>query len=338
MKKFVLIGLAVAMLLVMAAGCGAKVSGDGSSAAVSASSSAANESPSADARPVKIGVSMGTTQNLFYSKMVEIIQGRCDELGVDVVVSDENYDLNKQISSLENFISMGCTAIIMVVFDDVGIADAVKAAVDKGIFVMTYDGFVEGAQGSLNLDNYLYGYQVGTMAADWVNANSELKAQEVIEAGIFDYPDIPIIIDRANGIADALAEKAPNVQIVDRQKAGVGDEGVVLGENFLQAHPNMQIICGINDTGVLGAYEVWNAEGHVGDTIGLFGADGDPKALELIGAGTCYRGTVMSGAYDALPGAVDICVAASKGESVEGNIIYDTVPVTMANVQDYLNK
>jgi ribose transport system substrate-binding protein len=201
---------------------------------------------------------------------------------------------------------------------------------------MTYDGFVEGAQGSLNLDNYVYGYQTGTMAADWVNANPELKNQQVIEAGIFDYPDIPIVIDRAKGIADALTEKAPNVKVVAQQKAGVGDEGNVQGENFLAAHPNIQIICGINDTGVLGAYEVFKAAGHIGDNIGLFGADGDPEALRLIAGGTCYRGTVMTGAYEALPKAVDVCIAAGKGEKVEGNMIYETVPITVANVKDFL--
>jgi ribose transport system substrate-binding protein len=179
---------------------------------------------------------------------------------------------------------------------------------------------------------------VGTMAADWVNANPDLKAQEVIEAGIFDYPTIPIIIDRADGIQDALSEKAPNVKVVDRQLAGVGDEGVVLGENFLQAHPNMQIICGINDTGVLGAYEVWTAEGHDGDTIGLFGADGDPKALELISQDTIYRGTVMTSAYETLRQAVDVCVAGSKGEEVDGNIIYGMDPVTIDNVKDFMEE
>ena len=286
---------------------------------------------------MKIGVSMGTTQNLFYSKMAQIIQDYCKEKGVECIISDENHDVNKQISTFENFISSGVTAIIAVVFDDKGIKDVVKKAVDNGIFVMTYDGYVEGAQGSLNLDNYKYGYQTGTMAAEWVNSHPELKNQEVIEAGIFDYPDIPLIIDRAKGIIDGL-KQAPNVKVVAQQKAGVGDEGNVQAENFLAAHPNIQIICGINDTGVLGAYEVFTAAGHVGDNIGLFGADGDPKALELIAKGTIYRGTVMSGAYDALPRAVDVCIAASKGEEVEGHIIYDTTPITIENVQEFLNE
>lgn len=253
------------------------------------------------------------------------------------MLSDEDYDLNKQISSVENFISAKCTAIILVVFDEEGIKDTVKKAVDEGIYVLTYDGYVEGAQGSLNVNNYEYGYLTGSMAADWINSNPELKAQEVIEVGIFDYPEIPVIIDRADGIEDALAEKAPNAKVVARQSAAIADEGVTLGENFMQAYPNMQIICGINDNGVVGAYEVWSAEGRVGDHVGFFGADADEKALQLISEETSYRGTVALTAETSVPAAVDVCVAASRGETVDGEIVFDMATITADNVADYMN-
>lgn len=341
MKRLVLLGLVIALVIFAAVGCTPKSSEEPaavtSESPAAETSSEASEGPSNADRPVKIGVSMGTTQNLFYSKMVQIIEDYCKQKGYEVMVTDENHDVNKQIASIENFVASGCTAIMLVAFEPGGISDAVKAAVAQGVFVMAYDGIVDGAQGSLNLDNYQYGYQTGTMAAEWVNSNPELKAQEVIEAGVFDYPDIPLIIDRANGILDAL-KQAPNIKVVAQQKAGVGDEGNVQGENFLAAYPNIQIICGINDTGCLGAYEVFSAAGHVGDNIGFFGADGDPQALKLIAEGTSYRGTVMTGAYDALPGAIDVMVAGSQGQDVNGHIIYDTIPITPANVHEFLSE
>ena len=42
------------------------------------------------------------------------------------MVTDENNDVNKQISSFENFISSGCTAIMAVAFDPDGISDMAK--------------------------------------------------------------------------------------------------------------------------------------------------------------------------------------------------------------------
>jgi ABC-type sugar transport system substrate-binding protein len=138
-----------------------------------------------------------------------------------------------------------------------------------------------------------------------------------------------------------LKEKAPNVKVVAQQKAGIGDEGNVQAENFLQANPNIQIICGINDTGCLGAYEVFTAEDHIGDNIGLFGADGDEKALQLIKEGTIYRGTVVSGAFDVFPSAVDMCVEASKGNppsKEEANIVYPCPAVNIDNVDEYITE
>jgi len=333
-----LIAIAVTALIVLVVACKSAVPAEEEAAeklAEEVTEEPAEEEPTEAVQPVKIGVSMATTQNLFFSKMVKIIEERCEELGVEVIVSDENNDLSKQISSVENFITSGCTAMIIVAFDPEGINDAVKVAVDEGIYVMTYDGKVDSAQGFCMIDNYEYGYTTGKMAADWVNNNPELKAQEVIEAGIFDYPDIHSIIDRAIGIGDALME-APNVEIVAQQKAGVGDEGVIQGENFLQAHPNMQIICGINDTGILGAYEAWSSVGNVGDNIGFFGADGDPQALKLIAQGTIVRGTTVPTILETLHQMVDTVVKASRGEDVNDEVPFSMVPVTIENVQDYL--
>lgn len=345
MKKKVFSVLLAAMMVFMAAGCGQKEAapqGGNAEEGAQAEDSTGEEAPAAseastDNSAVKIGVSMATTQSTFYAKVAQLIEDHCKELGVECMLSDEDYDLNKQISSIENFISAKCTAIILVVFDEEGIRDSVKKAVDEGIYVLTYDGYVEGAQGSLNVNNYEYGYLTGSMAADWINSSPELKEQEVIEVGIFDYPEIPVIIDRADGIEDALAEKAPNAKVVARQSAAIADEGVTLGENFMQAYPNMQIICGINDNGVVGAYEVWSAEGRVGDNIGFFGADADEKALQLISEGTSYRGTVALTAETSVPAAVDVCVAASRGETVDGEIIFDMAIITADNVADYMN-
>lgn len=343
MKKRILSVILAAAMMVMAVGCGSGGSaaadttgGDAAPAAEETADETETTAAVTDNSEVKIGVSMATTQSTFYAKVAQLIEDHCKEIGVECMLSDEDYDLNKQISSIENFISAKCTAIILVVFDEEGIKDTVKKAVDEGIYVLTYDGYVEGAQGSLNVDNYQYGYLTGTMAADWINSNPDLKDQEEIQVGIFDYPEIPVIIDRADGIEDALKEKAPNAKVVARQSAAIADEGVTLGENFMQAYPDMQIICGINDNGVVGAYEVWSAEGRVGDNIGFFGADADEKALELISQGTSYRGTVALTAETSVPAAVDVCVAASKGEEVDGNIVFDMAVITADNVADYL--
>ena len=291
---------------------------------------------SAEDKKLKFGVAMATTRSTFYAKMANIIQDYCKEIGVDCTIADPDYDLEKQIAAVENFIASGCNAIMVVAFDPQGINDICQEAVDRGILVVVYDGEIECAQTSLVVKQYDYGFSTGTMAADWILSNETLKNQERIECGIFDYPTIPAIIDRANGIKEAIAERCPNVVFVDQQSAALTEDGVTLGENFLQAHPNMQMICAINDNALLGAYQVWNAAGHVGDDIGFFGADADTEALQLIAEGTSYRGTVSLTAETSFPEMIDACVEYVNGKEIPEEIFFGMAMVTPENVADYL--
>ena len=331
MKRMLFVAVAVILSVAMVLGCAgpAVAAGEG----VEASRSAGGEE---NDKQIKLGVSMPTLQSTYNAKMAKIINEYCAELGINVTITDEDYDLSKQVESIENFIAAQCDAIIIVVMDAEGVTDVAQEAINAGIYVMAYDGFIEGAHGSLNVNQYDYGYTTGTLAADWINSNEDMVAQDVIEVGLFDWPQIPIIIDRAEGIIDALTEKCPNVEIVERQAASMADQGVTLGENYLQAHPNMQVIAAINDSAAVGAYEVWAAAGHVGDDIGFFGADADEKALELIAEDTSYRGTVALTAEKSLKQMIDICVSWSKGEEVESVILYGMEAITIDNVQDYI--
>ncbi len=334
MKKFLALVLALSLVFALCA-CGSSApKAEAPAAEAPAAEAPAPAAP--EAKPVKIGIAMATTQSTFYAKMAKIIEDYCKEIGVDCTIADPNYDLAKQIEAVENFIASGCTAIVVVAFDPEGINDICQKAVDNGIYVVCYDGEIEAAQGALVVKQYDYGFATGSMAAEWINSNETLKNQEVIEVGIFDYPTIPAIIDRANGIIDALTQSCPNVKIVEQQSASLTDEGVELGENFLQAHPNMQLICAINDNAALGAYQVWSSVGHVGDDIGFFGADADPLALELISQDTSYRGTVALTAEESFPELIDTCVKASNGEEVPEVLYLGMTQVTSENVADFM--
>ena len=85
MRKFLAVVLAVVLLLVMVTGCSQP-----------GSPSQEGNDKGADERPVKIGI-YGTTQNLFYSKMAQIIQEHCKARGVECIVSDENNDVTNRL-------------------------------------------------------------------------------------------------------------------------------------------------------------------------------------------------------------------------------------------------
>ena len=54
------------------------------------------------------------------------------------------------------------------------------------------------------IENYDLGVEIGTQAADFINEKFGDKGCEVVVLG---YPQTPILLERENGILDALKEK-----------------------------------------------------------------------------------------------------------------------------------
>ena len=67
------------------------------------------------------------------------------------------------------------------------------------------------------------------------------------------------VIQRKVGIMEGVQENAPNVEFVADATAADQTEGMTATENFLQAHPELRIVCGVSDGAALGAYEAFKA-------------------------------------------------------------------------------
>ena len=90
------------------------------------------------------------------------------------------------------------------------------------------------------IENYDLGVEIGTQAADFINEKFGDKGCEVVVLG---YPQTPILLERENGILDALKEKAPNAEVVANQPAIDTTEGLNAMETILQSHPDVKVVC-----------------------------------------------------------------------------------------------
>lgn len=344
MKKLVALCLSLTLVLFALAGCGGSASSaapedtppspaPASEATPASEADAGSTEPAAPAGDLKFGLTMSTTANPVFITWINAMQEKCDELGIELVVTDEQSDVSKQISSIENFMAMGCQAIIINVFDEEGIKDIVKQATDQGIFVMVHDGKIESASCLVNVDNHTFGYNIGQAAAEWIKANPELKDAERVEVGLLQMTTIPVLKERGEGVVDALAELAPNAVVVAEQDANTVEVGVTMGENFIQAHPDMKVVCGINDAGVMGAYEAFTAAQYTGEDIGMFGGDGE--AYDLIAMPSVYRGTVALSIVDTAYDVIQTCYDGVNGEDTPEEIFFGMFTVTADNVADY---
>lgn len=335
-KSLVSILLALTMLMSMAA-CGTKTTG--SSDVESASSAESAVKSAADVKTqngekVKIGFTISDLSNPIWVQMYQKMQEKAKELGAELIVNDAKNDPNSQIDAIENFITMGCQSIIVHAFDQEASLPVVKEALSKGIKVISYDVNLEGTDIYCGLDNYQVGKIIGSAAGKWINDN----LNGIAEVGICGYPTISVIVERQKGIEDGLKETAPKAKIVSTVTAGYTPEGVTEGENFLQAYPNINVVCGINDAGILGVYEAFKAANHTDKTVALFGCDATDDALDAINENGIYRGTISLDTVGAGAKMIDAAYNAALGKEFPKEIIMEGTVVTKDNVADFIKK
>ncbi len=115
--------------------------------------------------------------------------------------------------------------------------------------------------------------------------------------------------------------------------------GLEAGENFLQAYPNMNVVVGINDSGVFGVYEAFRAAGVTHD-VGMFSTDAMQQVLEAIKEDGMYRVTVDLELNSVGETMVDFAMDAIQGTEVVGRERVNYFPMTAVsvdNISDYLS-
>lgn len=285
-----------------------------------------------DEKKLKIGYSAQTLSNPYFVTLSEGFKKYAEEKGIEAIVTDGKQDAAAQVSQVENFIAQKVDAIVITPVNDKALEDVVKKATDAGITVIASNQDFPGSQAFVTVPEYEYGYAIGEVAGKFIKENVDGECQ----VAIFDYPEIESIIARADGIRDGITKNAENAKIIQNISANTPEKGSAAMEGILQKYPNVQAVVGVNDAGVLGAYEVVKAAGKDSDTFFMGGLDATEQALQLIKEGGIYRATVdinPAGTGKLLIDTVlDVIENGPKKEAVK----IDLIPVTKDNIKDFL--
>ena len=130
--------LAMVMVLVLVAGCGAQKedSKTDSSDAV-ATKEAANDAPIAN-EDIKIGVSIWSSTDVLGSQCKLILDAAADALGVQVQYVDQGHVSEKVTASVEQLVAAGCNGIIICNSSDTEMTSAIKTASDNGVYMAQF--------------------------------------------------------------------------------------------------------------------------------------------------------------------------------------------------------
>ncbi|WP_165491066.1 sugar ABC transporter substrate-binding protein [Lichenihabitans psoromatis] len=213
------------------------------------------------------------------------------EMGYKVVVDDPSTDLNKQINTIKTWTEQKVGAIVCDALQPAAFESVAKQARAAGVKWITYGEKLENQDATVGYAQYADGHTLGEYAGSWIAGKPGFKAKVVIlgyQKGVWGQL-------RGKGIKEGLLAKAPNVDIVAEQDAISPTEGLNVTRSILQAHPDANVILGVEDPATEGAYKAWIASGKDKADPNAFigGMDGTAPALKLLKeGGTVYRASM----------------------------------------------
>ncbi|MDO9547293.1 MAG: sugar ABC transporter substrate-binding protein [Pelolinea sp.] len=249
----------------------------------------------------KIGVIHQFQSWEMYVIMQDAIEKLAEEEGVELVVADGNNDSGKQIQAIETMMNSGVQGIICVTIDGQSLEPYVEKLNEKGITFISLFTEVPSATVNIYVDEYQYGYEIGTLAGKWAQANFP---GEKLQAALLRMHDYRPGIQRGEGMREAFAKEFPTGEIVSDQNTVDVETAMKATEAILQANPDVRIfMTDSDDTGAIGAYEVLKAKVKPEDydKYCVIGADGTSQGIKYVKEGGMYRGDV-----DVLPAQLGV--------------------------------
>ncbi|MDO9346917.1 ABC transporter substrate-binding protein [Pseudomonas pergaminensis] len=202
-----------------------------------------------EARELKaLGISMGSLGNPYFVTLADGATARAKELNPSVKVTSvsADYDLSKQFSQIDNFISSKVDLILINAVDPSAMASAIKKARDAGIVVVAVDVDAKGVNATVQTDNV----EAGKLACQYLVDKLSGKGNVIIQNG----PQVTAVTDRVKGCKAALAA-APDIKVLSDDQDGKGSRegGLNVMQGYLTRFPKIDGLFAINDPQAIGS-------------------------------------------------------------------------------------
>lgn len=285
--------------------------------------------------PLKVAVSVLDIGNTLYSDIVGGVKSALDESYDTITIVDCQNNPAKQAEQIESLVNAAYDGIIMLPQDAAALSPITKEAMDNGTKIITYVTKLEEQDAHISSNPFTYGYMLGEYAGEWIAEH--WPDEEEVKVGMLTYNSIPEVITRQEGMAQGLKDKAPNAVIVAEKDAAAPEDGMAVAETFLQAHPDMKAIMGINDGGAVGAHQAVVAANLDNPHFFVGGTDGIPQAFELIrDPNSFYRCTVWIDPFNIGKSCAENLINMKTGKEVWTEKEYNLKLLTNENINDFI--
>jgi ribose transport system substrate-binding protein len=285
---------------------------------------------------MKVGLTVQDLTNQVWASRAIALEKVIEANGGEFTYVGCSSNATTQISQIENLVSSGIDILMVHPAEKSSIDSELKfiKSSNPDLKVFVYDEELENADMCFLADNYDCGYMIGTTAAEWINE----KLDGTTEVAVIGWPQIEVLLERENGIKDAIKDLAPNAKIVATGAAINNVDGMALAENFLQANPNIKVIASIGGNSSVGANEAVKAAGKLTPDFGIFASDATDGELAAMANNEACRSSIMyTGTSDEVAVIIyDWLTQLYTNGSYEKNVYHTFVPVNASNYKKYI--
>lgn len=283
-----------------------------------------------------IGITIARSDSAFLTILRDGMQDQAAKLdGVTVQVEDAQNDPSRQLDQVQNFVSSGVDAIIVIAVDGDSTPALTKMASDAGIPIVyanhppaDVDKLPETAAfvGSNEVDS-------GTLETKEVCRLLGGKGAAYVLMGPLNNHSSLV---RTKDIHDVIAtDECQGMSVIEEQSANWDRlEAANIMTNWLSTGREFDAVIANNDEMAIGAIQAMKAAGVDMSKVVVGGIDATPDGLAAMAAGdldvTVFQNAIAQGAA-----AMDAAVALSRAQKTERQIWVPFELVTPQNMQDY---
>ena len=218
-----------------------------------------------------------TMEHVFQKELCDGAKIPVAGYNAQVIVEDPYGKIEKELEILETYINQGIDAVIMYPIDSKALIPVVQEYKNKGIWVFTTGNHVQGEDIGMGTDER----DGGLLAADmFIRYWTKEKPGVDPHILLLDIPNVPEPQRKMIAFEEVVTKKMPSATFFHVDSNGSTEPSMTGTEQYLQSHPEINFIYGINASATLGGIAACERAGRLDVTHASSGAE--PPILALL--------------------------------------------------------
>lgn len=285
-------------------------------------------------KAIRVGISLPSFDNTFQLYLMDAIKKHAASLEqkVDLTFVDAKNDSAMQLNQVENFITQGVDAIIVVTTSAEATGPMSNAALSEGIPLVYLNARPAEVPDGL--------HYVGSQEKVAGNLQMEYVSEKLGEKG-----NVAILMGdlvheasyrRTDGVKE-IADKYPDIKII-KEQTGKWERalGMSVTENWLNSRDKIDAIIANNDEMAIGAIKALEGANLLGKVL-VLGVDATDDGIAELEKGN-LSATVFQDAVGQGSSALDVALKVVNGEEVEKDTWIPFKLVTLENYKEIMKK